>query len=256
MRNGVMRAILASLGILAAVVWAAPALPEDKPARPIGVLELFTSQGCNSCPKADALFAEIAAQKDVVALAYHVDYWDYLGWRDTLARPENTQRQRDYAKVFDKRSVYTPQAVINGRAHVTGSSRNAVESSFAEMTAAGEGMAVDVKIERVGDRIVIEAGQATQAFGEANVLLVYFDPVRSVEITRGENKGSTIAYWNAVTGFQSAGIWSGKPARFEMPASEIDRKGAGGCAVLLQKLTKDGLPGPVIGAAVLANSGS
>src|SRR5262245_27148421 len=81
--------------------------------KPLGVLELFTSQGCNSCPPADALLAEMAAKGDVVALAYHVDYWDYLGWRDTLARPENTQRQRDYGRAFGIRSVYTPQAVIN-----------------------------------------------------------------------------------------------------------------------------------------------
>lgn len=243
-------------GFLAALAASGSAAGEDEPVRPVGVIELFTSQGCSSCPKADAVLADLATRGDIVALAYHVDYWDYLGWRDTLARPENTQRQRDYAKVFDNRSVYTPQAVINGRRHMNGSDREAIESAFAELTHAGEGMNVDVSIERVGETVVIETGGIDRPAGKANVLLVYFDPVRTVEIARGENQGSTIVYWNAVSGFQSAGLWTGAEARFEMPASEIDRKGAGGCAVLLQELAANGMPGPILGAAILTAPGS
>ena len=88
--------------------------------KPAGVVELFTSQGCSSCPPADEIFGELARKGDVIALAYHVDYWDYLGWQDTLATQDNTARQYDYAKTFGARSVYTPQAVINGRTHVNG----------------------------------------------------------------------------------------------------------------------------------------
>ncbi|TIO36397.1 MAG: DUF1223 domain-containing protein, partial [Mesorhizobium sp.] len=87
--------------------------------KPLGVVELFTSQGCSSCPPADEFFAELAAKENVVALAYHVNYWDYLGWQDTLSNKENTERQYDYMRAFGSRSVYTPQAVINGRSHVT-----------------------------------------------------------------------------------------------------------------------------------------
>ena len=94
--------------------------------KPSGVVELFTSQGCSSCPPADAVLAELAEAGDVVALGYHVDYWDYLGWKDTLGSPENTARQYEYGKSFGDRSVYTPQAVINGRTHVNGAKREAV----------------------------------------------------------------------------------------------------------------------------------
>ena len=97
------------------------------------MVELFTSQGCSSCPPADALFAELAAKEDLVALAYHVDYWDYLGWQDTLSRKENTERQYDYMRAFGSRSVYTPQAVINGRVHVNGASRGEVDGALARM---------------------------------------------------------------------------------------------------------------------------
>lgn len=242
--------------VLVAVVAAGRAFAGDVANRPLGVVELFTSQGCNSCPKADAVFADMAREGEVVALAYHVDYWDYLGWRDTLGSADNTQRQRDYARMFGDRSVYTPQAVVNGRRHLNGSSRPAIDAALGEMSRQGKGMSVDVAIERMGDTVLITVGQAAQSAGRANVKLVYFDPARPVEITRGENQGSTITYWNAVTGFQTAGVWTGQPARFEMPASEIDRRGGGGCAVLLQKFSPSGVPGPIIGAAVLAAPGS
>jgi hypothetical protein len=248
---------LAAAG-LALVALAGPASGGD--GRPLGVVELFTSQGCSSCPPADAVFGAIAGKDDVVALAYHVDYWDYLGWRDTLARPENTARQYDYAHAFGSRSVYTPQAVINGRAHVNGASRAAIEARLEGFARSGEGLSVPVSIERVGDSLVIETGAADdkatdkatgKATGKATVVLVYFDPAAPVTIERGENAGRTVTYWNAVTGIQTAGMWHGAATRYEMPASEIDRKRAGGCAVLLQAAGKGDVPGPILGAAVL-----
>jgi len=219
--------------------------------RPLGVVELFTSQGCNSCPAADELFAELAQKGEVIALAYHVDYWDYLGWKDTLASPENTERQYDYMRAFGARSVYTPQAVINGRIHVSGADRAAVEGKLGQMSSAGEGMAVGIKVSRDGSAIKIEAGPADGTRIEAHVTLVYFDPPQQVLIDRGENEGKTVTYWNAVTGAYSAGIWHGEAARFELPASEIAKKGEGGCAVLLQSVGKDGGPGPILGAALI-----
>jgi hypothetical protein len=234
---------------VAAMLRFGPATAEERP-RPVGVVELFTSQGCNSCPPADALFGELAARKDLVTLAYHVDYWDYLGWRDTLARPENTERQRDYGKALGLRSVYTPQAVINGRMHVNGAKRAKVAGAIEAQSRAGEGPVVELKARREGDIFVIEAGPApTKARAKAHLVLVFYDAAQPVEIGRGENAGATIIYRNPVTDLQTAGMWHGKPARFELPASEIDRKG--GCAVLLQAVDRHGLPGPILGALIL-----
>jgi hypothetical protein len=223
--------------------------------RPLGVVELFTSQGCSSCPAADALFEELVKKGEVVALAYHVDYWDYLGWQDTLASKDNTARQYDYAKSFGARSVYTPQAVINGRIHVTGSSRPDINGALGKFASTGQGMTVDIKVMRAGDSIVIDAGEGA-GDDKGQIVLVYFDPARPVAIERGENSGKTVTYWNAVTMIQTAGMWHGAAARYEFPASEIAKKGAGGCAVLLQATAKNGLPGPILGAAVVSAAGN
>ena len=219
--------------------------------KPAGVVELFTSQGCSSCPPADAIFAELVKRGDLVALAYHVDYWDYLGWQDTLGSKDNTARQYDYAKSFGARAVYTPQAVINGRAHVNGSSRPEIAGTLAKFAESGKGLTVDIKVMRAGDTIVIDAGEGAADDEKGQVVLVYFDPARPVAIERGENSGRTFTYWNAVTNIQTAGMWHGAAARYEFPASEIAKKGTGGCAVLLQSTAKNGLPGPILGAALV-----
>jgi hypothetical protein len=202
--------------------------------RPYGVVELFTSQGCNSCPPADAVLSELSKRGDVVTLGYHVNYWDYLGWRDTLATAESTARQYEYRKSFDARSVYTPQAVVNGRLHVNGAKRH------------------DVDIEKRGDSVLISAGPGA-AGQKAHVMIVYYDHAKSVDIGKGENGGRQIRYVNPVTEVQAAGMWHGDKATFELPASEIAKKGPGGCAVLLQAVGKDGAPGAILGAATLAN---
>lgn len=231
---------------LAFAALAAPSRAGDI-SRPVGVIELFTSQGCNSCPPADALLGELASRGEVLALAYHVDYWDYLGWRDTMGSPENTVRQRDYARALGVNSVYTPQAIVNGRRHVNGADEKAV---MAALQARGE-LPVDIRVTRNGESLTIETGKAAGKMTEANLVLVYFDPPKQVRIGRGENGGRTIAYWNAVTGFQIVGMWHGGAARFEMPVAEIMKKGAGGCAVLLQATHEGGIPGPIIGAAMI-----
>lgn len=218
--------------------------------RPLGVVELFTSQGCSSCPPADEFFTELAAKGDIVALAYHVDYWDYLGWQDTLSRKENTERQYDYMRAFGSRSVYTPQAVINGRSHVNGASRRDVDGALARMEKSGEGMRVGIKVSRTSDRVMIDTGDAETGPSDAHVVIVYFDPPQMVTIAKGENSGRSMTYWNAVSGIQTAGMWHGKAQRYELPMSEISKK-KGGCAVLLQSVGKDGLPGPILGAAFI-----
>src|SRR5690606_9181351 len=164
--TGTVMAIRGYFGLAAALAVSALAgtavahADEADSDRPLGVVELFTSQGCNSCPPADEFFAELAANPDLVALAYHVDYWDYLGWRDTLSRKENTERQFDYMRAFNNRSVYTPQAVINGRAHVNGASRGAVDGALDSLARAGEGMQIGIRISRSGDGVMIDADAA------------------------------------------------------------------------------------------------
>jgi len=229
----------------------AGSLAASEAKQPVGVVELFTSQGCSSCPPADLLFSEMAADDEIVALAYHVDYWDYLGWRDTLAKPENTARQRDYMRAFGSRSVYTPQAVINGRTHVNGSDRAAIKAALDATAGGPNGLPVPISLKRAGDSLVIEVGESSSPNQKAHVVLVYYDTVTPVAISGGENQGRTLSNWNAVTGIQTAGVWRGAVARFEMPISEIAKKGAGGCAVLLQTVGTDGLPGPILGAAAI-----
>jgi hypothetical protein len=229
--------------------FAGPGAAEDLQ-KPLGVVELFTSQGCSSCPPADAILADLAQKGEVVALAYHVNYWDYLGWQDTLGSVESTQRQYDYMKSFGTRSVYTPQAVINGRAHVNGAIRSEVIGSLESMANAGTGMKVGISVTLSGDSVIIEPDSAKQPVDKAHVVLVYYDKVQPVAITRGENTGKTVNYWNAVKGIQTAGIWHGKAERFEMPVSDMAKKGAN-CAVLLQSAGKDGSPGAILGAAVI-----
>ncbi len=218
--------------------------------KPLGVVELFTSQGCNSCPAADEFFAELAGRDDIVALSYHVDYWDYLGWKDTLSRKENTERQYDYMRAFGGRSVYTPQAVINGRTHVNGANRGEVNGTLGRLQKLGDGLRVPITVSRTSDRVMIDAGDAGDMTGDAHVIIVYFDAPQAIKIGKGENSGRRMTYWNAVTGIQTAGMWHGKAQRYELPMSEISKRGA--CsAVLLQSVGKDGLPGPILGAAFI-----
>ncbi|HEY5816982.1 MAG TPA: thioredoxin family protein [Mesorhizobium sp.] len=213
---------------------------------PRGVVELFTSQGCSSCPPADALFEAMAQRDDMVALSYHVTYWDYLGWRDTLGSKENTERQYSYMRTLGAGSVYTPQVVVNGQVHVNGANRAAIDDTIDETP---NGLPIGIKVKSAGDTIVIETEAAKRPVEKAHVVLVYFESPKQIDIGRGENNGRKMTYWNAVTGRQTAGMWHGKAERYELPASEISRKG--GCAVLLQAVAKDGGPGPILGAAVV-----
>ena len=216
-----------------------------------GVVELFTSQGCNSCPPADQVLADLAEEGEVIALGYHVDYWDYLGWKDTLGSAEYTKRQYGYARSFAERSVYTPQAVINGRLHLNGSDRGSIEANISRMSSSGQGLPVKISVEETNDSLFISAGEGDPTLGDAHLVLIYFDQTKDVEIKRGENRGKTITYANIVTGIQTAGMWHGEEFRFELPMSEISKHGTGGCAVLLQVVSKDGSPGAILGAALL-----
>ncbi len=236
--------VLRGAALIFASLVAAVAVAQEH-IRPIGVVELFTSQGCSSCPPADKMLAELVAGGDVVALGYHVDYWDYLGWRDTLARPENTKRQYLYGKQFGSGSVYTPQAVVNGRAHFNGADREAVTGALKKLDGEGQGMTVEISARRVGDAMVIEAGASPGGAGKANLVLVNFQGTIPVTIERGENKGTAMTYVNAVSNLQVVGMWHGAAKRYELPASAFP---ADGWALLLQQSKGNGVPGPILGA--------
>jgi hypothetical protein len=213
------------------------------------VVELFTSQGCSSCPPADALLAEYAGHDDILALSFNVDYWDYLGWKDTLATPDNTERQRAYASARGDGQVYTPQAVIDGRAHVIGSKRDAIE---AELTRNAGALSVPMSLTKGADAITVTVGAAPAAdTPHATLWLVMYDRSVTVPIGRGENQGRTITYSNVVRKLRPIEMWRGDPMSVELPRSELALAKVRRCAVLLQAETAEGLPGPVIGAAML-----
>jgi hypothetical protein len=232
---------------LAALAFAAilqPALAEP----PRAVVELFTSQGCSSCPPADAVLADLARRPDIVALSLPVNYWDYLGWKDTLAHSAFTDRQKAYAKVRQDRQVYTPQMIVNGKKPCIGSDRAQIEKSIQETSGDGGGLPVSVRLAESSGTITISvdaSDKTTEQFAEVWVLPVLKE--HAVPIGRGENRGRTVTYANVVRGMKRVGEWRGEAARFEVPSAEA-RDGGDGYVVLLQALERT-KPGAILGAA-------
>ena len=174
------------------------------------VVELFTSQGCSSCPPADRILSELAGRDDVIALALHVDYWDYLGWKDKFAIPDHTNRQRSYVRAIGKNTIYTPQMVIGGRDHVIGS--RPMKISRLLQKHAAQDARVNVVARRNGDQISIEATPAGTAALPAVIDLVTYLPEATVDVLRGENAGRTLTYHNIVRDWARLGTWNGKSA--------------------------------------------
>ncbi|MBS1181972.1 MAG: hypothetical protein H6Q99_1852 [Proteobacteria bacterium] len=219
------------------------------------VIELFTSQGCSACPPADRVLARLAKSPDTIALTFAVDYWDYLGWRDTYAKPEFTRRQREYAKARADHAVFTPQAVLNGRSAVIGSREDEIRASFDVMRDNGEApdLAVTARID--GDRVVVSL-PARDYVGEASVWVAGYLPPRTVDIALGENRDTAVTYVNIVDRLQVVGLWSGEAMTLELPLADVAPEGNAGLAVIVQA-KKNGLPGPILGASRLAlQSGS
>lgn len=215
---------------------------------PKGVIELFTSQGCSSCPPADAALGELVAQGDMVVLSYHVDYWNYLGWTDTLSSRENTERQYGYAKTLGRSGVYTPQAVINGRDHVKGNDLTIINDKVKALGQTGKGLDVPVTAAMRGDEIEIEIGGGK---GQADVVVAYFTKRQLVDVTKGENSGKTMEYWHAVYDVQSVGTWNGQSMKLTLPGKLLGKSKKDGCAILLQTSGPGGEPAAILGATVL-----
>jgi hypothetical protein len=209
---------------LACVVLGSLALissPASAEARPV-VVELFTSQGCSSCPPADALLAELARRDDVIALGFHISYWDGLAWKDPFSSQSSTDRQRAYARLFDLGQVYTPQMVVDGAREMVGSDRVKVEAALHD--ARPEAIA---PVTFVADRRSVTIGAGD---GRGSVLLVRFAQERTTRVAGGENARRTLQDANAVESLVSLGSWDGSPLRFA-----IEPPAAGeGIAVLVQ----------------------
>lgn len=192
---------LSSLFFAAAMSFATALQAQDRPV----LVELFTSQGCSSCPPADAFLHDLAERENVIALAMHVDYWDYIGWKDSFAQPDFTARQRAYARLGNRKMVYTPQMVINGRDHVVGSNPKDTDRMIeAHLQLPVE---VDLQATRSGDTLTL-TGEAMDDFDDtASVYVVRYRPEATVDILRGENAGRTISYANVVTDMQVLAQW-------------------------------------------------
>jgi hypothetical protein len=214
------------------------------------VIELFTSQGCSSCPPADKLVGELAERRDVIALTFPVDYWDYLGWKDTLASPAYSMRQRAYARARGDGQVYTPQIVVDGKAHVVGSHVSAVKNAILK-SANQDTAGVSLTMHSEGDSIIIKASAAPigMRVKPATIWLALVKKSATVKIERGENRGSTIIYHQVVKLMSPVGQWTGEKVTIKLPKNHLQSTDSDGCTVLLQQ----DHAGPIIAAAEMKN---
>ncbi|WP_294220648.1 thioredoxin family protein [uncultured Shimia sp.] len=209
-----------------AALWLSLASPLAADTAPV-VVELYTSQGCSSCPPADDYFhRELAGRDDVIALAFHVDYWDYIGWKDIHADPAFTQRQHSYARAAGHRSVYTPQMIVNGKDHVVGAHPGKVEGLI--KTHKNGTAAVDLSIMRDGNQLRIKAS-ATQP-KPMQVHIIRYKPAEKVSIKRGENAGRVLTYANIVSEWKTVKDWNGRSAL----SANVRVKGDAPIVVLIQ----------------------
>jgi len=225
------------------------AVPTRAVVDPKGVIELYTSQGCSSCPAADALLGRLAKRDDIIALSFSVDYWDYLGWKDTLANDKFSERQRAYGQARGDGAIYTPQAVVNGATHANGSDERQIDRLIERPGKAAPALPISIRLAGEKGKLMIETGAAPPGVAAKEATLWLAVVSRSVEIpiTRGENQGRTITYHNVVRELIPIGMWNGKPMTVQLERHSFMRPGADRCAVLLQQ----GKAGPIIGAAML-----
>jgi hypothetical protein len=243
-----MRTVPFAFGLVAAILVSATALAGDsKTIHPV-VVELFTSQGCNDCPPADRLLADIAQRRDVIAITYPITYWDMLGWKDTLATEANTERQRAYARAMNHSGIYTPQMIVDGTEDVIGSRRDKVLAAIARRAAAPEKpYSIPIAIAASEDRIEIAiAGSPRRDRVDARVWVLQIRARARVDVEEGENAGKTLFYANVVRRIKEVGFWNGGPLTIDLPYGVRD-DGRDGVVVLLQSKGH----GAIIGAAMV-----
>ena len=235
--------LLAPDGLFSNRAVAEMAISKDSPGAPV-VVELFTSQGCSSCPPADELLGELAGQPGVLALEMHVDYWDYIGWEDLYATPAITDRQRSYMRDLGLRYVYTPQMVIDGHDDVIGSHRGSVLKKIDAAAAKPKPVRVTVDPAN-GGRVLIGEGHAPE--DGATVWLVTFDREHKTPVKRGENAGETLSNYHVVREMDAIGHWNGAALEIALDLQGAAAAGRDGCAIIVQT----GATGPVLGAAMM-----
>ena len=206
------------------------------------VVELYTSQGCSSCPPADAYLGVLAKRDDILALSFHVDYWDYIGWKDPFSLPANSTRQRSYARNLGMGYVYTPQMVVQGMAHTTGSNGTDVEKLIRDLQGLKR---LDVEITPVAGGLKIDIPGGTFDGEEAQIVVVAYDKKHENDVTRGENSGHKLAHYNVVRAITGIGVWSGEPVSMTITEQNLKMAGHDGCAVLVQSTHN----GRILGAA-------
>ena len=220
-------------------------------AEPRGVIELFTSQGCSSCPAADKLLGEFASDPSVVPISVPIDLWDYLGWKDTLADPRNTARQKAYAHARGDGQVYTPQVVVNGSVHALGSDKSAIELAIAKSRKSGTMSLSPVTLALGDGRLNIAVPDVADGRVSAEVWLFGLVKAATVTIGRGENKGRTVTYNNVVRRWIKLGDWTGKANSWSIPVQSLKGDGIDEAAVLVQSGTTE-KPKAILGATLAA----
>ena len=217
MRRGALVLAIAGLAALAGAALARPALPHPI-AKPPVVVELFTAQGCGTCGAASAHVASLATDKGVIPLTFAVDYWDYLGWKDTFAKPEFADRQRDYAKRFGVAEVFTPQVVVDGQVQTAAVKPESIDRLVRE---ARRAPADPPQMGWRGTKIAVGGGRAPK--GGAEVWLIRYDPrEQDVDVKDGDNRGHTVAERNVVVQLARLGAWRGRPLLLRPPAAPQD----------------------------------
>jgi hypothetical protein len=234
-----------ALGVCAIIAIIRPAHAD-----PRAVVELFTSQGCSSCPPADKIIGELAKDPNVIALSMPIDYWDYLGWKDTLADARFSARQKAYSHVRGDRDVYTPQVVVNGSAKVIGSDRAGIETAIKDTEKAAGVMSVPVSLSLSGKQINVSvAASKASSVARGEVWICSISKAVPISIGRGENRGREITYYNVVRSLLKVGDWNGNSGSWTVPLENISREGVDAAVVYVQDGNRD-KPGPMLGAAM------
>jgi hypothetical protein len=240
-----------ALGVCAIIAVIRPAHAD-----PRAVVELFTSQGCSSCPPADRIVGELAKDPSVIALSMPVDYWDYLGWKDTLADSQFSARQKAYSRARGDRNLYTPQMIVNGSAQVIGSDRTAIDGAIKSTSKADGVMSLPVTMTLSGkqlnvsvDASKVDPTKLSTATGHGEVWLCSVSRAVPISIGRGENRGREITYYNVVRNLVKVGDWNGGSGSWTIPLESISRDGVDAAVVYVQDGNRD-KPGAMLGAAM------
>jgi hypothetical protein len=235
-----------ALGVCAIVAIIRPAHAD-----PRAVVELFTSQGCSSCPPADKIIGELAKDPSVIALSMPIDYWDYLGWKDTLADSRFSARQKAYSQMRGDRDVYTPQVVVNGTTHVIGSDRARIDGAISDTKKSDAVMSVPVSMTLTGKQlnVSVAASQAGSRVSHGEIWICAVSRAVPIAIGRGENRGQQVTYHNVVRNLLKVGDWNGTAGSWTVPLENISRDGVDAAVVYVQDGNRE-KPGPMLGAAM------